>query len=294
MQPKKSSKRRNSGLPLVILPIMAALSTSLACSVISHVANGQYSPTTGGPQITQAIYTDITPSVYPSSTPGFIPSETYIPSPTSREPTATELCTAHALKIVLFGDSITYHQNVTGIPLQTDLQKALPNRAIDFSAKGYPCQRIDSPFAPACGSITNILAPMDVFYNTILPAHPDYVMLWFGMNADSAEHASAQAADYAKISRDMVSSGITPIILTTIPNCGNPIHDSYLTTLAEQESEFAEKNGYLLIDVRQLLEDTANSCSTYYQDDGIHLSQAGQEFVSEYVASRFAETYGCR
>jgi lysophospholipase L1-like esterase len=189
-----------------------------------------------------------------------------------------------SLEVILFGDSLTKGQDMFGLPLKSALIAALPGWEISVEAKGYSCQNIDSKVRTACGGMYDIPAPLDVFVSEILPLKPDYVLLWFGMNVASKIDVDSQLSSYSLISDQMRESGINPIYLTIIHDCGNSTHDQLLAELSSRITELGDEKNIEVIDVREFLWANPNSCSWYYSDDKMHLNRSGQDVVGDYIA----------
>lgn len=223
----------------------------------------------------------------PTVTATTIPTTTPIPTNTAI-PAASATVENRHVSVILFGDSITKQQILFGNPLGTELVKNLPDKLINFTTMGYSCQRINSDPIWGCAGLKYIPAPLAVYKQEILPANPDYLLLFFGMNIKADSDIHDQIMIYEKIAKQMPDT--TVVILTPIHNCSNQVHDKLLDKLADTEFSLAEKIKINLIDVRSYLGNTLDACKLYYSNDLVHLSRPGQEYISQFIAMELTET----
>ncbi len=196
-----------------------------------------------------------------------------------KQPGESNLCEKDELTVVLFGDSITQMHYDYGNYLQYYFNNNFDQKTSVLITQGLGGMRVDNQKS------------IDMFNNEILPANPDIVLMWFGMNS-LEDYPSVHQDTYQAMIEEMLKRGITPILLTTSPICSEYTSRdfSHLNNIVQIDKNLANYyDGVYLIDVREELNKLISSGCAEYFADGYHINSKGHDYFAQVVVKQFIE-----
>lgn len=189
-------------------------------------------------------------------------------------------------KIVFLGDSIT-ESGIQPEGYVTQIQAALslrhPDRALEIVGKGISGNRVPDL--------------LERLQRDVLDLNPDLVVIYIGINDvwHSLEDRGTPIEEFESglkaIIESIQNSGAkvllcTPSVIGEKTDGSNPL-DEMLDQYAEISRKLAALTGFPLIDLREMfLQDLKilnlkNESQGIFTSDGVHLNEAGNEFVQE-------------